>query len=106
MTRSWLLSAAILLAALLIGNAALVRGWATPHWDAADLFGPEFALVSDHAKAGRLLLWNPWTAAGAPDFAEPELGTTSPILRLLHRPCGAHLIHLLLCAPSVDCLEV
>ena len=39
--------------------------------------GPPFFLVADHLYAHRLVLWNPWTSAGAPDFAEPQIGSTS-----------------------------
>lgn len=67
---------------LLVSNFMLVSGRATPVWDAFDFFGPSFFLVSDHIHAHRLLLWNPWTSGGTPDFAEPEFGTTSPILLL------------------------
>ncbi|MBV8809372.1 MAG: hypothetical protein JO033_11925 [Acidobacteriaceae bacterium] len=61
----------------------MLLGRVAPQWDAADFFGPEFSLVADHIKAGRLLLWDPWADAGSPDFAEPELGTTSPVLLLV-----------------------
>ena len=36
-----------------------------------------FFLVAEHLYAHRLVLWNPWTSAGAPDFAEPQIGSTS-----------------------------
>jgi hypothetical protein len=35
--------------------------------------------VADHARAGRLLLWDPWLEGGTPDFADPEIGAASPI---------------------------
>jgi hypothetical protein len=78
--RGWSTAVTVMLAILLSGNLNLIFGRAAPQWDAADFFGPEFSLVADHIKAGRLLLWDPWLAGGSPDFAEPELGTTSPVV--------------------------
>jgi hypothetical protein len=37
-------------------------------------------LVADHARVGRLLLWDPWLAGGTPDFADPQVGAASPIM--------------------------
>lgn len=71
---------AVLLAA---ANYKLLFGEALPQWDAADFFGPQFTLVADHIKAHQLLMWDPWTSAGSPDLAEPELGVTSPIMLLI-----------------------
>lgn len=79
---TWLWAAVLLVAVLLAANGKLLQGKAAPHWDAADFFGPEYSLVADHVRAHRLLAWNPWTSGGTPDFAEPELGTSSPILLL------------------------
>jgi hypothetical protein len=81
--RGWRLAAAALLFVLVVGNFRLIFGTETPQWDASDFFGPQFSLVSDFIKHGRLLLWDPWIAGGTPDFAEPELGTTSPLLLLI-----------------------
>ncbi len=53
-----------------------------PIWDACDYFGPLFSLIADHVRSGRLLLWNPWINGGSPDFAEPQVGSTSPVLLL------------------------
>ncbi len=78
----WPLAAFIVVAVLCLGNFALLAGKSTPDFDADDYFGPEFSLIADHAKAGRLLLWDPWVAEGTPDSAEPEFGTTSPIVLL------------------------
>jgi hypothetical protein len=76
----WTATALLALAIFLLGNLNLILGRVAPQWDSVDFFAPEFSLVADHIKAGRLLLWDPWLAAGSPDFAEPELGTASPIL--------------------------
>jgi hypothetical protein len=65
---------------VLAGCWPLLAGKAVPLWDAGEYFGPLFSLISDHAKAGRLMLWNPWINGGSPDFAEPQLGSSSPVL--------------------------
>jgi hypothetical protein len=76
--------AALLLAIVFVmGNFQLVRGRAAPMWDAQDFFTPAFTLSADHARAGHLVLWNPWQSGGSPDFAEPELGNASPITLLV-----------------------
>ncbi len=79
-TLQWWLAACIVIAVLCLGNFDLLSGKSAPQWDGLDYFGPEFSLVADHIKAGRLVLWDPWVAAGTPDSAEPEFGTTSPIM--------------------------
>jgi hypothetical protein len=63
----------------LLANRDLVTGASVPLWDADMLYGPYQMLVADHARAGRLLSWNPWTLGGAPDFAEPQAGAFSPL---------------------------
>ncbi|MGB7552983.1 MAG: YfhO family protein [Candidatus Korobacteraceae bacterium] len=77
---NWWLAGCIVIAVLCLGNLDLLSGKSAPQWDGLDYFGPEFSLVADHIKAGRLVLWDPWVAAGTPDSAEPEFGTTSPIM--------------------------
>jgi hypothetical protein len=77
---SWVWAAALLVLVLLVNNHQLLRGKVAPQWDAVNFFGPAFSLVSDHIRAHHLLLWDPWTSGGTPDFAEPELGASSPIL--------------------------
>jgi hypothetical protein len=57
----------------------LLIGVDAPNWDASSFFGPAFTLVADHARAGRLLLWNPFVDGGAPDAAQPEYGAFSPL---------------------------
>ena len=78
----WLCAAGLLVLVLLVGNINLLLGKRALQWDSADFFAPAYSLVADHLKAHRLLLWNPWISGGSPDFAEPELGTTSPIMLL------------------------
>lgn len=75
----WILAGCIIIAVLCLGNFDLIAGRSAPKFDALEYFGPEFSLVADHIKAGRLLLWDPWVAAGTPDSAEPEFGVTSPV---------------------------
>ena len=76
--RNWGGAALLLLIVFLIGNIHLVSGSQAPIWDAESFFIPAFTLVADHARAGRIALWNPWESAGTPEHAEPELGTSSP----------------------------
>ena len=76
---SWWPVAAGLILVFLLGNYPLLSGREALIWDAEDLFAPAYTLVADHARAGRVVLWDPWIAGGAPDYAEPELGATSPI---------------------------
>lgn len=77
--HSWAVATVLLLAVLLVANSKLVNGGAAPLWDANDLFAPYFTLIADHARAGRILLWEPWTSGGTPASAEPEFGTFSPL---------------------------
>ena len=75
-----MLTLCLLVAIVCFGAWPVLTGQASPIWDAGTYFGPHFSLVADYARHGRLELWNPWINAGTPDFAEPQLGTASPIL--------------------------
>jgi hypothetical protein len=79
----WLLAACVLLGAFLIDNHRIVTGKDAPTWDAYAFYAAEYTLVADHARAGRLLVWNPWASGGEPDFAEPQIGAASPIAVLM-----------------------
>jgi membrane protein YfhO len=79
----WLVAALAIAVVIMIGNLDLVRGKSAPIWDAIDYYAPMFSLVADHAKAGKLLLWDPWINGGSPDFADPQSGANSPIILLL-----------------------
>ena len=69
----------VLLALVFVSiNNLPVRGRAVPIWDARDSFFPFFVLVADHARAGRLVSWDPWSNAGLPRFSDPEFGAFSP----------------------------
>ena len=77
--HSWALATLLLLTVLLGANSKLLNGRAAPLWDANDLFTPYFTLIADHARVGRILLWEPWTSGGTPASAEPEFGSFSPL---------------------------
>src|SRR5438445_13824324 len=73
-------AAAVLLAILFLTiNWQVVSGHRVQIWDAWAFYTPAFSLVADHARAGRLLLWDPWLAGGTPDFADPQVAAASPI---------------------------
>lgn len=76
---SWVIVAVLLASVFLIDNSKVVTGAQAPIWDAWAFYGSEFTLVADHARVGRLLLWDPWIAGGTPDFAEPQVGAASPV---------------------------
>ena len=65
----WLLVGLFLTSVFLI-NRELVSGARVQIWDAWSFYTPSFSLVADHARSGRLLLWDPWLAGGTPDFAD------------------------------------
>lgn len=75
----WWLASAVISSLILLCNLQLLTGHTGPQWDGSDC-GGAFALVADHIKHGRLVMWDPWIAGGSPDFAEPSLGTTSPLV--------------------------
>ncbi|HYN41831.1 MAG TPA: hypothetical protein VE129_08650 [Thermoanaerobaculia bacterium] len=75
----WRIALAALCILFLLANAPLLIGLDAPNWDASSFFGPAFTLVADHARAGKLLLWNPFVDGGAPDAAQPEYGCFSPL---------------------------
>jgi hypothetical protein len=78
-TRGWLLAVLWLLALFAALEHPILTREAVPLWDARDLHAPNQILVADHARAGRLVGWNPWAQAGAPDFADPQSGAFSPV---------------------------
>jgi len=70
----------VVLAVFLGVNYPLVRGRAVAVWDAGNQAFPYFVLVADHARAGQLVRWDPWTDAGQPLDGEPQAGAYSPIV--------------------------
>lgn len=81
--RPWLLAALLLAVVFVAGNFPLVDGRVAPTWDAEALFFPAFTLIADHARVGKVALWNPWQSGGSPEYAEPQLGTASPVAVLV-----------------------
>jgi hypothetical protein len=75
----WRLAMLLVLAMLLLGARRLVLGESSGIWDADSQYAPYQMLVGDHARAGRFLLWNPWTSGGSPDGFEPQFGAFSPL---------------------------
>ena len=70
-------------------NWSVLVGRSTEHWDAEDFFAPFFALVARLARHGHLLLWNPFSGGGSPDFAEPQVGAFSPVTLLFGLLAGS-----------------
>lgn len=66
------------LAILAITQQSLVRGTASPDNDALQFFGPYHMVVGNLARHGSLLLWNPLSNGGSPDYIEPQVGAISP----------------------------
>ncbi len=90
--RRWATYPAAAFAAVVLlvtaANLPLLAGWAWPKWDAADQNCAWQTLVADHARAGTLLRWDPWTDAGAPDCIEPQIGAFSPYNVGIGLVCG------------------
>ena len=80
---NWLISVLMLAIAFVALNIKLVNGKAAPLWDADTFFAPAFTLIADHARVGRIALWNPWQSGGYPEYADPEVGASSPSLVLV-----------------------
>ncbi len=76
---SWKRAGGAIALLLVLANLPLLVGRDAPNWDASSHFAPAWMLVADHARAGRLLLWNPFIEGGSPDGAQPELGAFSPL---------------------------
>ncbi len=81
--RNWLISVLMLAIAFVALNIKLVNGKVAPLWDADSFFAPAFTLIADHARVGRIALWNPWQSGGYPEYADPEVGAASPVLVLV-----------------------
>ena len=64
-TLRWDHAALILTAALLLANWQLLAGRVFERADGYNFFSPYYSLIADFARAGRLLLWNPWTHGGS-----------------------------------------
>lgn len=84
----WPLAVLFVLMVFLYCNRNIVTGHNAPTWDAFTYYTPEFTLVADYARAGRLLLWDPWINGGTPDNADPQVGAASPIMILVGTIAG------------------
>lgn len=78
-SRRWWTAALGLLTVFLFVNLPIATGEMVAVWDADQAFSTWQMLVADFARSGELLLWNPWTNAGSPDFGEPQFGALSPV---------------------------
>ncbi len=77
------------LVALFFGaNWPLLAGRVAEHWDGEDFFAPFFSFLARMTRSGHLLLWNPFSAGGSPDFAEPQVGAFSPVTLLFGLMAG------------------
>ena len=74
----WLVLAFVTIV-FLASNWRLVFGRGLPRWDAVTFYAPAQMLVADHARQGKLLLWNPWIFGGSPDCADVQVGAFSPL---------------------------
>lgn len=78
--RPYVLAGAGLAVLFLAANWPVVTGQGLPVWDAHSLVTAMQLLIADHARAGQLLRWNPWSNAGSPDFCDPNYGALSPLV--------------------------
>jgi hypothetical protein len=78
--RFW--PALALAAILIIANWPLVSGRECPPFDAFAGFGTYHHLVGVFASAGRWVTWNPWSSAGSPSYADPQVGAYAPLIVL------------------------
>jgi len=60
-------------------NLPLLAGWVTERVDGANFFAPYYDYLARVVRSGHWLLWNPFSNAGSPDFAEPQIGALSPL---------------------------
>jgi hypothetical protein len=63
----------------LVSNHLLARGKAAAMWDADSAYAAYQILVSDFARAGKLLQWDPWSDGGMPTGSDPQVGAHSPL---------------------------
>jgi len=92
LSRRGLAAAAAALGALVVAvNLPLLTGAAHPIWDADAAYAPWHMLVSDAARALRLLVWDPWSNGGSPDGFDPQFGARSPLHLLVGLVFGGSL---------------
>ena len=77
--RSWGIAALITAAFFLFSNQLIARGLAVGIWDADGEMLPFQVVVSDFARAGQLIHWDPWSDGGIPLASDPSVGAYSPV---------------------------
>ncbi|HEX6054038.1 MAG TPA: hypothetical protein VFZ21_32430 [Gemmatimonadaceae bacterium] len=80
MRQRFLTWALLVVIVFVAANHLLWRGRGVAMWDASNQAFPYFVLVADHARAGQLVQWDPWTEAGLPIGGEPQAGAYSPLV--------------------------
>ena len=81
--RSWWLGGLLITIVLILVNAPLILGIGVGIWDVDDAYLARYVFWADAIRAGRLVLWDPWTNAGMAAYASPGMGTFSPLNLLL-----------------------
>ena len=76
---SWVIGGLVVVSVFLLANQLIVRGVAVGIWDADGEMFPFQVLVSDFARAGRFVLWDPWSDGGLPIASDPSVGAFSPV---------------------------
>lgn len=76
---SWWMANLAVIVVFLIANQLLVRGLAVGIWDADGEMFPFQVLVSDFARSGRFIHWDPWSDGGLPLSGDPSVGAFSPL---------------------------
>jgi hypothetical protein len=64
-------------------NQLLLRGKAAGIWDVDGQFYPYFVMVADHARAARLVSWDPWSNGGLAALGDPQVGAFFPLAVLV-----------------------
>jgi len=75
----WWMALALVCLIFLLANWLVIAGRAVPYMDADSAFMPYYVLVADHARAGHLVRWDPWSNGGSPALADPQIGAFSPL---------------------------
>jgi hypothetical protein len=77
--HSWWMASFAVAAVFLLANQLIVRGLAVGIWDADGEMFPFQVLVSDFARSGRFIHWDPWSDGGLPLSGDPSVGAFSPL---------------------------
>lgn len=84
----WAVATAVLILGFVCITKPVWSGRAHAVFDAYQFFAPYFALVANLIQGGEVMLWNPWSNGGMPDFAEPQIGASSPVTLLFAAVLG------------------